>query len=463
VSALKNLEGDELYDEYERFLVKYSKAIKTKAFYEDQNEPEDRVFFEYELLYPELGKGNFGKVFQAHDKKRNWVAIKVLHSSILFNRDMIGGFRRGIRSMKILTDSKVDGVVPLIESFEMPPTIVMQHVQGNSLEELFKDIARFSWQSKIRICAEIAEIIHSCQRLPETVFHRDLKPSNVMIEGLDWDTYEYEKLTVLDFDMSWHKNSSERDVVFETRDDFGYLAPEQTDPTQTISTRVAKVDSYGLGMTAYALFGGSHPRPSVTMGEKWHDAVLSAVRKNYSLSWKCAPYRLARTLVAATTVEQQDRLDFPVLNVRLRKLNLVSKSEELFSRYPDFIAEELLSRIAGPRFYEWNDNVDSGMLKTISGGSVEVSIDPRDESTSLAVRYADPGAIQYRNRNVILGQIKAEIDKYCEHSGIKVTRANIGHGTLDYVMVLPRVANFHDLESYCKNVSQWLDRMAKIT
>jgi len=233
---LHGLSGDSLYDAFDEFCRKYKYPIQTKSFYKD-SVPPDNVFFGYKVIFPELGSGNFGEAFQATDEENNAVCIKIMHSNIVNNREMIGGFRRGVRSMKILTAYGISGVARIIEAFEIPPTIVMDIIPGNSLQELFSSSKDMSWKTKIEIINDISLIVDRCHKLPEMILHRDIKPSNIMIENFDFTTFEYEKIFVLDFDMSWHKNSSEKDIVFESRDDFGYLAPEQTDPARRVSTR----------------------------------------------------------------------------------------------------------------------------------------------------------------------------------------------------------------------------------
>lgn len=192
-----------------QFSERYNFAIQTKSFYR-HNAHGENVFFDYELNFPPLGTGNFGTVYQAKAKDGSFCAVKIMHSNIMHTQEMLGGFRRGSSSMRILSQHRVDGIVPIIESFEMPPTIVMEHVPGNSIEELFSIVLSISWETRVNILYDVSNIVDKCHKLPEMVLHRDIKPSNIMIRGLDWTDYTYEKVVVLDFDMPRSRRTQRR-------------------------------------------------------------------------------------------------------------------------------------------------------------------------------------------------------------------------------------------------------------
>jgi serine/threonine protein kinase len=450
VGTLKSHDGDNLYDKFEEFSEKYKYPIQTKSFYKDALHP-DNIFFGYEVLFPALGAGNFGEVFQAKNQNGDIVCLKVMHSNIVANREMIGGFRRGIRSMEILNNHHIRGVAKIIESFEMPPTIIMEIVPGNSLQELFNTYKNFTWSTKLNIISDIGEIVDNCHKLPEMVLHRDIKPSNIMIEGLDYVDYTYISLYVLDFDMSWHKNSSEKDIIFESRDDFGYLAPEQTDASRRISTRSAKVDSYGLGMTAFALFGGVHPVPGWTMSSDWEQRVYQIVKTGFNSRWTCLSRRTSRAIIDSTKVNQEDRLDFSSFWRRINKIR--GPSSGITTNQPiDLIAEEILSSIAHGRDYKWDDILDSGSIEFFNGTSIEITVDENQTHVNIVLRYSDLGSNQFKLRNQLMGDAKDLMDNFSKKNDAKVKRANINHGLLDYYARL-KVKNTLD---FCKEIAKEL-------
>lgn len=457
---LQGLTGDALYDAFDAFSKTYKYPIQTKAFYKDSS-PPDNVFFGYEINFPELGSGNFGEVYQAKSPSGNIVCLKIMHSNIVGNREMIGGFRRGVRSMQILTNNNIDGVVPIIEAFEMPPTIVMNIVPGNSLQELFSIVNEIPWKVKVEIVTEIGKIVDHCHKLPEMVLHRDIKPSNIMLKDLDYSTYEYGELFVLDFDMSWHKNSSEKDIIFESRDDFGYLAPEQTDPARRVSTRSTKVDSYGLAMTAFALFGGLHPMAGWTMSADWEQRVRSTVKIGYKSGWKSLCNRVSRAIVDASAVSQEDRLEFSSFWRRLEKIVHPSYGETE-GQPLDLIAEEILSIVADGREYKWDDIADRGSLRFPGGAKLEIEVDSNQSHLLIGIRYVDQGSMAYKSRKLSLGQSKDDMDAFCKRYDSVVKRANITHGMLDYVISLKSKHSLEFARDIAKELLIPLERLLKI-
>lgn len=402
-SKIKHLNGDELYDEFSKFLKDYDFPIRSRAFY--VNKTKYNEFFDYKII-TELGEGNFGRVYLAQDTSEVYFAIKIIREEIQNSKEMLGGFRRGIRSMQILKNNRVHGVVPIIKAYEMPPTIIMPHVDGQSLEEIFKNLNVMPWGKKIDVILEVAKVVHSCHRLPETVLHRDLKPSNIMITNFDWDTGDFAEAVVLDFDMSWHKGSDEKDIIFESRDDFGYLAPEQTNPNSEFLARSAKVDSFGLAMTLFAILGGEHPRPDISMDEnRWSVAVKRAVGRGFHSDIGCLKNRICRIILAATKKEQNKRLGFLYL---LRRLEMVSK---VVNRNPslselDVLLEQIMFMIAEGKDYTWDDMKQEGKLSFVSGISANFSVNS-NSTIEFDFRYQDPGNVDYSKRNQALNKSKS--------------------------------------------------------
>ncbi len=394
--------AQDIYDRFMSFVREYDYPIQTRAFYRSASANN---FFDYKLNFPEMGIGNFGTVYQATSPSGSIVAVKVMHNNILMNEEMLGGFRRGSKSMQILTKNRVENVAHIIESFEMPPTIVMEFISGNSLSEIFDELKNTSWSSKVNMIRDVSVIVDNCHKLVDSVLHRDLKPSNVMIEGYDYSDHTYSRVVVLDFDMSWHKGSSEKDVVFESRDDFGYLSPEQTDPAGGAQSRSAKVDSYGLGMTAYAMFGGKHPIPNVPLDPRWADMVAKAAKQNYFGEWKCLPSLLSRAIYEATKVDHAERLEFSSLRNRFEKIATAANANQ--SIVPmDIAAEEVLCRVSGSRPYDWSDIADAGASHSVNGSTVKVWVDHDKSKILVSIEYVATGAQNYQNRDTLLADCR---------------------------------------------------------
>src|SRR5688500_11431118 len=89
---------------------------------------------------------------------------------------------------------------------------------------------------------ELTRIVAAGHQLRARAFHRDLRSSNVMMDGYYSNPAGY-RVVVLDFDLAWHVDASERSVVLSA--EYGYIAPEQLARIPGISTRSGAVDSFG--------------------------------------------------------------------------------------------------------------------------------------------------------------------------------------------------------------------------
>lgn len=380
---------ENVYKEFREFTSSNRYAVHN-SFFRDMSD-EFSTWFGYKLQFPSIGRGNFGEVYSATDRNGSPVAVKIMNESIFDNDEMLGGFRRGVRSMAIVRDSELPGMVSLIESFELPPTIVMPLISGASLEEALKIQRTIGWRTKLLIAAKTARIISSAHSLTQTVLHRDIKPSNIMVRDFDYTDDFDPDIVVLDFDMSWHKGSSERDVVFESRDDFGYLAPEQTSKHSMFSAQSTRVDSYGFGMTLFSLFGNEAPRPNEPLSDLWYSRALRATGRGYDGDWISAPIRLARLIERSTRVEQIERIDFSSLTREIDDLYIAVEDYSNLVNI-DMWGEEVLARLRSSIPYQWDDARGKGFIESPSGIRTELSTDLKSQTAFLSFSYLDSGS-----------------------------------------------------------------------
>jgi serine/threonine protein kinase len=349
------------YDKYAAFSKQYNQAIY-RAWYVT-TEPPDNVLLGY-TLSEQVARGAFGTVYRAVDTDGNSVAVKVLHEQIRNNQEMLQSFRRGVRSMDILSKHGIAGMVPYRQTSEIPALVVMDFVEGPSLLEAVKNRAIKAWHIVITIAATLAKIIRESHNLPERVLHRDIRPSNIMLRN-GWlpDDAEWE-VVVLDFDLSWHREAQEMSVASPGMAN-GYLAPEQVQRVRNVSTRNAAVDCFGLGMTLFFLRTGVEPTFSQHRHRDWSTVLSQFADANPCREWRSVPKRYFRLVEYATQDAQAARWDMSQIEGELTRLKeTLDRPETVQSA--ELLAEELAAR-GFPGSYQWNTDTLSASLTLPTG------------------------------------------------------------------------------------------------
>ena len=302
-------------EQYESFSNAYDEAIY-RAWYTSA-EPLNNQLLGH-MLHEEIARGAFGKVYRASDPDGETVAVKVLHEEMRRNEDLFQAFRRGVRSMKILRNRRVEGMVPYRKAFEIPAFVAMDWIDGPDLGEAVSSTQVSDWELILRIGLEIVDIVRSGHLLPERVLHRDIRPSNVMLRGFYTESQNWD-VVVLDFDLSWHKGALERSVTHGSAL-LGYLAPEQIQDLPGISTRHAAVDSFGLGMVLFFMLSGEDPVPDQHQHGDWADTLDGAASQRPCDQWVSTPKRFARLIESATLHGQSERWDMTQIQAELQRL-----------------------------------------------------------------------------------------------------------------------------------------------
>ena len=205
-TRILNSNDSESVEQFEEFANEYAEAVHRAWFITTQ--PSRNEMLEYTLI-EKVAEGGFGTVFRAiktGDPDGTQFAVKILHERIRENREMLQSFRRGVRSMQILTEQQIKGVVPFCDASEIPAMVVMDFIEGINLAEAVRRGVLNEWRNLLRVAIELTKIIRCSHRLPQRVLHRDIRPANVMIRNCwspnpDWNEVD---VVVLDFDLSWH-------------------------------------------------------------------------------------------------------------------------------------------------------------------------------------------------------------------------------------------------------------------
>lgn len=130
------------------------------------------------LLQGQVGSGGMGVVYRARDERlKRTVAIKVLHPKFIAD-DVVR--ERFIREGRTAASIDHPNVVRVIAAGEEDgfPYLVMEYVEGGTLDMMLQREAPLSLARCLRIGKQLAEALASAHRAG--VMHRDVKPANVL-------------------------------------------------------------------------------------------------------------------------------------------------------------------------------------------------------------------------------------------------------------------------------------------
>ncbi|WP_372720154.1 SIR2 family protein [Novipirellula sp.] len=370
-------ESNDRYSDYFRFCEEYDAAIH-RAWYAKPGTKHDTLFG-YKLV-KEIGEGAFGMIFEAENPIGESVAVKLLHESIRNKSDRLQAFRRGVASMQILESRNVHGIVPYKYAAEIPAFVVMDLIDGENLANAMEKYQLKKWGDVLAVAAKVIDILRRSHRLPEQVLHRDIRPQNIMVRN-PWDEPEHWGVVMLDFDLSWNRDATEKSIE-EPGSTNGYLAPEMMYRDQSVSTRSALVDSFGLGMTLFFMRTYRDPKPLEASHSDWGTSLGEYQDKYTFREWRSLPRRFFRLIEEATRPRQSDRIDVASIANEIDLLYLATQDASKIDN-PSVWAEELASNSAQIPYTRDADSTDC----RIRMGGLVVLISGRDLADEVVVEF----------------------------------------------------------------------------
>jgi len=127
-----------------------------------------------------LGKGGMGAVYRArHILLGDCVAIKVLPPEVRNNAEWLRRFRREGQAARRFRHPNAVTVYDLRTAADGTIYMVMEYVEGHTLDVAMKTRGRFSAAEALDILSPIMSVLDTAHSMG--VVHRDLKPENIMI------------------------------------------------------------------------------------------------------------------------------------------------------------------------------------------------------------------------------------------------------------------------------------------
>lgn len=196
-------------------------------------------------LIKELGRGKFGKVYKAKERKTKYtVALKILQKSQLSKMNAEVQLRREI---EIQSELHHKNILRLFGFFYDPTRIylILEYAPGGELYKHLKECGgTFEEPIAAKYIYGLASAIRHCHS--KGVIHRDIKPENLL---LDADN----NIKIADFGWSVHAvRTTRRGTVCGTLD---FLAPEMCEGQDYDSS----VDLWSIGIILYEMLYGIPP------------------------------------------------------------------------------------------------------------------------------------------------------------------------------------------------------------
>jgi serine/threonine-protein kinase len=217
-----------------------------------------------------LGEGGMGVVYKAHHKfLKTTRAIKTIKPELIGNdTSFVKRFHQEAMAAAAIGHPNIISVLDYGLLEEKIPYIVMEFVEGVSLETLITSKGRFTPAEALEYMQVITSALGAAHK--HGIVHRDLKPLNIMIES---GGSVREQIRILDFGLAKIKSSDlfGSFVAAKTVGIVGspaYMAPEQWSGEDTDR----RCDVYSLGIILYEMLTGDVPfkGPSIPAIMKKH-------------------------------------------------------------------------------------------------------------------------------------------------------------------------------------------------
>ncbi len=200
-------------------------------------------------LEREVGQGSMGIVYRARREGSDTpVAVKLLNPSIAYDPDMSARFVREGRAAALVNDPGVVGVTDFGTLPDGRSFLVMEWVEGRTLEESLGEGGTLPPVDAIRVVLKLLSALEAAH--VRGVVHRDLKPSNVFLApgGL---------VKIADFgaalvDDPLRGVKTEAGIILGTP---AYMAPEQALALPTDE----RADLYAVGGILFRVLSGAPP------------------------------------------------------------------------------------------------------------------------------------------------------------------------------------------------------------
>src|SRR6476646_963077 len=221
-----------------------------------------------------LGKGGMGAVYLArHVLLGDRVAIKVLPPEMRSNTEWLRRFQREGQAARRFRHPNAVTVYDLRTSADGTIYLVMEYVEGNTLDVELKKRGKFAPAEALTVLTPVMSVLNAAHAMG--VVHRDLKPENIMIGKPSTGGEPVVKLLDLGIAKlrevagSEPTGSTNLTVAGQMLGTPYYMSPEQWGelPHDGNSEIDGRADIYSLGCVLYEIIAAKRPFNGLTLAE----------------------------------------------------------------------------------------------------------------------------------------------------------------------------------------------------
>ena len=207
----------------------------------------------FEIL-SELGIGGNGIVYKArHVELHTFVAIKTLRSASVQDATSYLRFQQEARATAALKHPNIIEIIDFGRTKESLAYLVMEYLEGHSLENLMSADKRIGLDSFLRIFTQVCAGLQHAHK--KGIVHRDIKPSNLMLIDTEDAT---NVVKIVDFGLAKMTSAQQEQSLTQSGVVIGtplFMSPEQC-RGYVLDNRS---DIYSLGCVMYATLTGKVP------------------------------------------------------------------------------------------------------------------------------------------------------------------------------------------------------------
>jgi serine/threonine-protein kinase len=211
-----------------------------------------------------LGEGGFGEVYLVENPLiQRRAAVKVLHTALAQDAELVRRFLNEARAASAIRHPNIIDVLDAGGTADGAPYILMEFLEGVSLQKRLADRGRLPLQDALEIARQAGAALAAAHAA--SIVHRDLKPENLFLVP-DANAPGGERVKVLDFGIAKIKHSGSLGGTVKTKTGIimgspAYMSPEQCKDSADVDLRS---DVYSFATIVYEMLAGRTPYVAAT-------------------------------------------------------------------------------------------------------------------------------------------------------------------------------------------------------